>query len=633
MNGIICQYLCQYGPKGFLQEPLPSFFTMKEFESYFTREAIISYLCKLRSKVAKSRNKKHLIHLLTESEKFNYHVNDSKKYNEAKDETSNEFVKYESQFLAELNRILPSRKKWVSLGTKSRISKTNNQPLSSNDRNYYSLIKTIKSCSQKSSKEAWLIELDKFILDIQKTVLSGSYKISRPIVFPKLKNDKKPTGPNECRPLSLFFLKDRLILSITNKYLTRLFDNYFNDCSYAFRSRKNKEKTKIINHHDCIKDVLEYQKSNSGKPLWMVECDMEKFFDSVNHRIIKELFSELIEKTKVDNLGSSFKNVSIIFNQFLECYSFNKNVLPLNTNDDYWKSYNISNGEFKWVAKRFTELGYYENIEEEEIGVPQGGALSGLIANMVLNKADKEVMKTDAFYVRFCDDMLIIHPEYDVCLRAKENYINALKELKLVPHNFNSNLLAKRKKIKRNLPETTYAPFWKEKSKGPYKWASISDNGFPWIGFVGYELHYEGYIRVRKKSLEKEINKQKEVVDEIRKAVKSGMRKSKGSVNESAIHRLVGMSVGRVTIKNFEIVSNDLCWKNGFKELAANKYSIQQIKQLDRNRNRLYYDLVEDIKEPEADEKLESKPRQIIHFNKPFSYYYQVLERKEKGLD
>lgn len=360
---------------------------------------------------------------------------------------------------------------------------------------------------------------------------------------------------------------------------------------------------------------------------------MEKFFDSVNHRIIKELFSELIENAKIDNIGLDFKNVSIIFNEFLECYSFNKHVLHLNVSDTYWKSYNIPNGEFEWVAKRFTELKYYENLEDERIGIPQGGALSGLIANMVLNNADKEVIKTDAFYIRFCDDMLIIHPEYDVCFKAIENYINALKKLKLVPHDFNSNLVEKRKKTKKNLPETTYAPFWKGKSKGPYKWASISDNGFPWISFVGYELHYEGYVRVRKKSLEKEINKQKEVVDEIRNAVKSGMRKRKGSVTESAIHRLVGMSVGRVTIKNFKMVFNDLCWKNGFKQLNSNKYSIQQIKQLDRNRSRLYYKLVKDMKEPDDNEKLESKPRQIIHFNKPFSYYYQILERKDKELE
>ncbi len=55
-----------------------------------------------------------------------------------------------------------------------------------------------------------------------------------------------------------------------------------------------------------------------------------------------------------------------------------------------------------------------------------------------------------------------------------------------------------------------------------------------------------------------------------------------------------------------------------------------QIKQLDRNRNKLYYDLVKDLKDQDEDKmnKIKSKKRQIVHFNKPFSYFYQVIERK-----
>src|SRR5690606_15404767 len=128
------------------------------------------------------------------------------------------------------------------------------------------------------------------------------------------------------------------------------------------------------------------------------------------------------------------------------------------------------------------------------------------------------------------------------------------------------------------------------------KWDSINEGGFPWIGCVGYEMHYGGHVRVRKKSFLKEINKQREIVKEVKNAVKYKMRKSKGSVTESAIHRLVGMSVGRVSLRNYKNISNDMCWKNGFKELRPNKYSIQQIKQLDRNRNKLYYDLVKELK-------------------------------------
>jgi hypothetical protein len=85
----------------------------------------------------------------------------------------------------------------------------------------------------------------------------------------------------------------------------------------------------------------------------------------------------------------------------------------------YWESYSIPNGVFKWVDNELSELGYYSSIENERIGIPQGGALSGLIANIILNVADKVVLETGAFYLRFCDDMIILHPDKSNCERAK----------------------------------------------------------------------------------------------------------------------------------------------------------------------------------------------------------------------
>lgn len=133
-------------------------------------------------------------------------------------------------------------------------------------------------------------------------------------------------------------------------------------------------------------------------------------------------------------------------------------------------------------------------------------------------------------------------------------------------------------------------------------------------------------MRVRKKSLLTEARKQKKIVKEIRDAVKTDMRKPKGTATESAINRLIGMSVGRITLHNFESTSADLCWKNGFRELSKNKHSVLQIKYLDRSRNKHYYKLVKDLQEPEIEVK--GKARRTVHYNKPFSYYFQVLQRK-----
>lgn len=608
---------------------------MKEFETYFSSNQIITYLCKLRAKVANSRNKRHLLHLLTDSEKYNYHTKDAEKHNIYNVEDVCGFHQYEIKFIEQLNKILPPRKKWVNLYKTSRIDSRTNQVITSNKRNEYSLIKTIKKFRAKSPNEPWLLALDEFISDIQKSVVSTSYKIPTPTIFPKLKKEINLKGENECRPICLFNLKDRIILSITNKYLTQLFDDCFEDCSYAFRSKKNKSGNAVINHHDCIKGILEFKQKYIDSPLYVAECDMEKFYDTVNHKIAKVLYGELINKCQEKYPSFNFKSATHVFNQFLECYAFNKNV-PSERDLKYWESYSIPNGVFKWVDNEFKRLGYYPSIETERIGIPQGGALSGLIANIMLNVADKVVLQTGAFYMRFCDDMIILHPDKETCDIAKELYVNALKGLKLVPHSFKQEdeLVKKRKhtsKERKKLGTYSYEQFWNGKSKGPYKWASIDEGGFPWIGFVGYEISHEASVRVRKKSFLKEIKKQNEVVQEVTEAVKHGMRKSKVSVAESVIHRLVGMSVGRVSLRNFDKVSNDLCWKNGFKELKPNKHSIQQVKHLDRNRNRRYYDLLKLLKEPENDKinKIDSKPRQVVHFNKPFSYYYQVLERNE----
>jgi len=57
----------------------------------------------------------------------------------------------------------------------------------------------------------------------------------------------------------------------------------------------------------------------------------------------------------------------------------------------------------------------------------------------------------------------------------------------------------------KNTPDS----FWSDKikSKHPYKWSLNYADSFPWFGFVGYEIHYAGNLRVRKSSLAKEKTK------------------------------------------------------------------------------------------------------------------------------
>jgi retron-type reverse transcriptase len=602
-----------------LQEPLP-FFIMKTFESYFSENEILKLVCKVRVKLAKNKSKKHLLHLLTSNPAFNYHV----KFNS---EPENDFEQNQKELSEFLLSILPPRKKWFKLGEDSRRKPNRkNEFLTSNDKNYYSLLKTIKAESKKAVKANWYINLQKFINDIIVASKGNEYEVSKPIIFPKLKDKIKQDGKNECRPICIYSLKDRIILSLTNKFLTRVFDEQFQDSSYAFRSKRNSQGN-IISHHDCIVGIGNYRNLNANSKLFVAECDMKKFYDTVNHKIAWHLFQSLSETAKATYTELNFESPIKIFNSYLNSFAFNIDI-PKESDTVYWTSYKIPNGFFGWIDEETVNI-HYADISNERIGVPQGGALSGLIANIYLNQADIELKKSDVFYQRFCDDMIIIAKDFETCDTAKNIYEEELKKLKLFPHNFKSV-----NELKETISgETKLLKFWEGKSKGPYEWGKVEDNAFPWIGFVGYEMDYLGNIRVRKKSLLKELEKQKTIIREIKNAVKKGMRKPKGTATESAINRLIGMSVGRIGLDNFDEVSTDMCWKNGFRELTVNEHSIGQIKQLDRNRSKHYYKLLNELEQPELEfnEDEENEKRKYVKYDKPFSYYHQIIERQRKA--
>jgi len=574
-------------------------FNMQELTQYITRDNIIFYLCRIRAKYAKNKNKEHLIHLISSNEKYNYHIR----------EDENEVLKF-----------FPSRKKWKKLGINNRIR--NGKKLNSIEKNIQSLLITIKWYEKNEPNANFLIQLNDFIDDVQASVYNKDYKIETPETYPKVKGDKNNIE-NICRPISLFKLKDRIIISLINKYFTDLFDDFFYSNSMAFRAVKQIENKKInITHHDAIKEIIDYKNKINSKHIWVSECDMKKFYDTVNHTQIKKYFRRFINKVKKNHPEYYNENAERIFYSYLDSYTFNKCVYPLNENQEYFRKHHITNGKFEWVEDDLLN-GYYKRLGNTKIGVPQGGALSGLIANIVLHYSDTKVNKykdDSLLYIRYCDDMIIMHTNKQKCKKITETYTNSLKSLKLIPHEF--------KKIKKYDKS-----FWKSKSKDVYKWTFYNNNkNVPWIGFVGYEINYDGRVRIRKSSLKKEMTKQVKVINEAYKAIgNNNKRASNKYIEESIGHRLIGMSVGRISMRNYENGINDLCWINGFTQINDNSTLITQLKRLDRNRNKYFKRFKHKITEIEMDDEKEisfESNRQIVYYGKPFSYYYQAIEKK-----
>lgn len=502
---------------------------------------------------------------------------------------------------------------------------------STSEKTLLALLATIRFYENKEPTAPFLIKLNEFIKEIQDALHEANYKISAPRVIPKLKEDKaNPDKINICRPIASFGLKDKIILSITNRYLTAIFDPLFIDESYAFRSKRMiKGRSMCPTHHEPVEEILEYRKKHESGSLYVAECDMKKFFDTVNHSIIKRIFTQFFKRKLISNYPSEdIKNARRILYDYLDVYTFNHSVLPLNEDQKHFEKSKIPNGAYGWVKEELLSNGYYKHIAKAKIGIPQGGALSGLIANVVLHGVDKSVTgqnDTNLLYVRFCDDMLIIHPDQVKCASAFDRYLTAIKSKKLVVHR------------PVNTPYENPRDFWSEKSKNCYIWGSERGIGSPWIGFVGYEIHYQGHLRVRKSSLLKEMKKQYKVVGDLKLILKDPhCRSTENTIYESVANRLIGMSVGRVNLWNYTTIKNEMCWASGYRLLTNNKYARIQLKRLDCSRNRLLLKLRNKINKmqeselsDEPDEKEKFKSKEQIYYGYPFSYFHQTLKGKD----
>jgi hypothetical protein len=562
-------------------------------EEYFSDKEIIKVLCKKRSLTAKKSHDNHFLRNISKDAKSPHKVIHNKIY-----------------------QYFPPRSKWIRLNKEERSIRNTNAI----EVNAIQLERTIwrerkKIVNSGIPIPGWLKNLNELIIDIQQSALQidSKYIISKPITKPVLKDKIK----KEYRPISSFNIKDLILIGQVSKYLTNCFDPLFLDCSYAFRSRRFGKK--ILNHHEAIRDILKYNQ-NRKESIYVSECDIKKFYDCVNHSIIKKRFAEFVVKANSHlRLYIDHRAISL-FLSYLDCFSFNndihKNEVTL------LNQIGIKEGHIPWVTdSELIEVG--SNPETDRIGVPQGGALSCLIANLILDSVDRKIFllkDDDIFYARFCDDMVLMHPQKYVCENVFQVYQKALEEVKLISHPSISI-------------EKYSREFWNEKlkSKSTYKWDKFEDgpdsekSNVPWLSFVGYQVRYDNLLRIRKKSIEKELKKQVNETDEIINVIN---RRKRSTINKKAIvfrlqQRLISMAVGRIQADN---KSSKMCWSAGFNVVRENKYIKSQFSKLDKNRERQIYRMIRFINKIDTPFSVSRKKvKQLKHYGPKYSYYNQFI--------
>jgi hypothetical protein len=175
---------------------------MKTFKEYLSDKNVLQYLCNLRAKKAKERSKKQVIHQLTSDPSYNYHIK----------RNTNE----------ELYSLFPPRRQWIKLCKENR--KRGGNPLNSIQKNVLILKTTINHFKKVNPQAEFLKNLNKFTAGIIDCCFATNFTFPKPDIFPKSKDGSKKNA--ECRPISTYSLRDKIIICITNKFFTDLFDKY-----------------------------------------------------------------------------------------------------------------------------------------------------------------------------------------------------------------------------------------------------------------------------------------------------------------------------------------------------------------------------------------------------------------------
>lgn len=291
--------------------------------------------------------------------------------------------------------------------------------------------------------------------NLQKSLLSEQYEVSpvRKVEIPK------PTGGT--RMLGIPTLKDRLVQQAIHHALNKHYEPYFSDSSYGFRPGRST--------HQAILQAAEYIKA--GKE-WVVDIDLEKFFDKINHDRLMQRLSKRIGDKRLLRLVRAYLGAGIM------------------------------------------EGG----LSEQRIaGTPQGGPLSPLLSNIVLDELDIELEKRGHNFCRYADDCNI----YVRSRKAGERVMKSMIEY-----------IEKKLKLKVN------------RTKSGVRYCSE-------VKFLGYTIMSGGGIRVADKS-----------IDRLKDKVRTITRRNRGNKFELIIKELNTALIGW---SNYFQIAN--VWLGKFREL------------------------------------------------------------------
>lgn len=250
-----------------------------------------------------------------------------------------------------------------------------------NLRGAWKQVKSNKGCAgiDKQSTTDFQKQSEQHLREIKRDVKNGVYKAT-PVLRKFI-----PKGDGNFRPLGIPVVKDRVLQQATKNVIEQIFEMKFLGCSYGYRPDKSA--------HQAVKQIRKHIQQGYT---WVIDADVERFFDSVSHKLMMSFVAEEISDSKVLGLIESWLTAGV-----------------------------MNNGE----------------IKETTIGTPQGGVISPLLANIYLHKMDKQVTRLYGVrMVRYADDFVIL-------CKTREKAERTLKQVEEILTGLQLRLNKKKTKI------------------------------------------------------------------------------------------------------------------------------------------------------------------------------------------
>jgi RNA-directed DNA polymerase len=203
----------------------------------------------------------------------------------------------------------------------------------------------------KVSIRMFAANLEDNLAALMRELKTGTF---RPLPLRRVHISKGP-GTKKLRPLGIPVVRDRVAQEVIRRLLAPIFEPQFHENSYGFIPGRN--------CHQAIQQVLELHRQGR---LVVLDADIQGFFDNLPHRVIMEAVAA-----------------------------------------------EVADGNILRLVERFLTAGVMEDgvFKPTTIGTPQGGVVSPLLANIVLNRLDWQLHQAGYRFVRYADDFVVLCPD------------------------------------------------------------------------------------------------------------------------------------------------------------------------------------------------------------------------------